>query len=87
MNESDISNEEIHVSAGIKGKRITRSLSESSDGDFDYDTELRNTENEDGEEVDQVLATALFLKNGNLKIQKGSYFPLLHILEKLSILL
>lgn len=87
MNESDISNKEIHVSAGIKGKRITRSLSESSDGDFDYDTELRNTENEDGEEVDQVLATALFLKNGNLKIQKGSYFPLLHILEKLSILL
>lgn len=54
MNESDISDDEINVPAGIKKRRIMSSSSESSDGNFDYDTELSDTENEDGEEVDQV---------------------------------
>lgn len=54
MNESDISEDEINVPASIKRRRIMSSSSESSDGNFDYDTELSDTENRDGEEVDQV---------------------------------
>ncbi|CAH2103126.1 unnamed protein product [Euphydryas editha] len=45
--------DEIHVPAGRKRKRIISSTSESSDSNFDYDTELSDTENEDGE-VDEV---------------------------------
>nr|KAF6492390.1 hypothetical protein HJG59_009594 [Molossus molossus] len=54
MNESDISDDEINVPAGRKRRRIMSSSSESSDSNFDYDTELSDTENEIGEEVDEV---------------------------------
>jgi len=54
MNESDISDDEINVPAGRKKRRIMSSSSESSDSNFDYDTESSDTENEDGEEVDEV---------------------------------
>lgn len=54
MNESDISDDEINVPAGRKTRRIMISSSESSDSNFDYGTELSDTENEDGEGVDEV---------------------------------
>lgn len=54
MNESDISDDEINIPAGRKRRRIMSSSSESSVSNFEYDTELSDTENEDGEKVEEV---------------------------------
>nr|KAF6374916.1 hypothetical protein mPipKuh1_013401 [Pipistrellus kuhlii] len=54
MNESDISDDKVNVPAGTKRRGTMSSSSESSDSNCDYDTELSDTENEDGEEVDEV---------------------------------
>lgn len=54
MNESDISDDEFNVPASKRRRRIMSSSSESSNNDFNYDTQLSDTESEDNEEVDEV---------------------------------
>lgn len=56
MNENDISDDDVcfNVLASKRRRRIMSSSSESSNNDFDYDTQLSDTESEDNEEVDEV---------------------------------
>ncbi|KAF5290885.1 hypothetical protein FQA39_LY14565 [Lamprigera yunnana] len=56
MNESDISDDDVcfNVPASKRRRRIMSSSSESSNNDFDYDTQVSDTESEDNEEVDEV---------------------------------
>ncbi|KAF5293894.1 hypothetical protein FQA39_LY13599 [Lamprigera yunnana] len=56
MNESNISDDDVcfNVPASKRRRRIMSSSSESSNNDFDYDTQVSDTESEDNEEVDEV---------------------------------